>query len=182
MKGEVYITSPCLLFVSYGEILSVQEQIEQQAKTARPRRSRSFSRNDLISETSASGASMDTPAVPKQRQSVDSSISNGSNPISPSRPSVEKGRGKAIFKTSSRTGGNNGSSHLTDAKHHRTNSLLGDKKMSLTLPENAPDANLEISPDDDVGFIHIYIYSRTKGFIPVFFFPSRTDQYRTLMT
>lgn len=143
----------CSLVVSY-EQTSVQEQIEQQAKTVRPRRSRSFSRNDLVTE---SGSSIDTPAVPKQRQSVDSSVSNGSNPTSPSRSSVEKGRSKVIFKTPSRPGGSNGSTNHTDAKHHRANSLLSDKKISLTLPETV-DPNPEISPDDDVGSPHQCIF------------------------
>lgn len=142
MKGEssVYYLPPIIY------LQSVQEQIEQQSKAMRPRRSKSFSRNDLVTEIMAPGGSTDAPAVPKQRQSYDSTVSNGSNPNLSNRGSVEKGRGKVLFKTSSRTVGDSGTAN-TDAKHHRTHSLFGDK-ASVLLPADAAFA--EIDAEDDV--------------------------------
>ena len=160
MKGEnaAYQTSTLL---SQTHLQSVQEQIEQQSKAMRPRRSKSFSRNDLVIETIAPGASTDPPTVPKQRQSYDSTVSNGSNPNQSNRGSVEKGRGKVIFKTSSRTVGDNGNVNTDGAKHHRTNSLLGDK-TSVILPVDPADA--EMYAYDDVRLTSTFFFWKSYSF------------------
>ena len=59
---------------------------------------------------------------------------------------MEKGRSKVIFKTSSRT---DGSTNTDGTKHHRTNSLLGDKKKaSAILPVDTRDEDMQ--GEDDV--------------------------------
>ncbi|KAF8524755.1 hypothetical protein JB92DRAFT_3109275 [Gautieria morchelliformis] len=136
---------------SLFKTMKVQAQIKQQSNTVRPRRSKSFTRNDLVTETAAAGKSTDTPAVPKQRQSYDSAASNGSSPNLPNRASVEKGRSKTIFKPSSRTAGDNENTITNGAKHHRTNSLLGDRKTTVILPVDSTDGDMGLSPVDDDG-------------------------------
>ena len=132
----------------------VQEQIEQQSKMTRPRRSKSFSRFDLITEKPLPGPSSDTPALPKPRQSLDSAVSNGSHTNIPNRTSIDRGRNKGLFKnSSSRTlvadGGNSNANEVI-AKHRRSNSFLGDKKYSLILSDDngKTEALAHVTPPD----------------------------------
>lgn len=99
----------------------VQDQIEQQSKLVSPRRSKSSSRNDTRADVRV--GSPDLPNTSKPRPSIDSAISNGSSSNLANRPSTDKSRTKAFFKSS-----------LTDHKYsgdnlRRTNSLIGDKQL-----------------------------------------------------
>ncbi|KAF8592575.1 hypothetical protein K439DRAFT_20493 [Ramaria rubella] len=132
---------------SLFKTMKVQDQIEQQSKASRPRRSKSFSRNDPTVEVPSPGTSTDTPAMPKARQSFESSTSNGLTSNQTNRISMDKSHNKPIFKAPSRTTGSNGNITNVETKHRRSSSLLGDKKTASILPEGT-DANADNSPAD----------------------------------
>ncbi|KAF8528845.1 hypothetical protein BU17DRAFT_37137 [Hysterangium stoloniferum] len=153
--------------------MKVQDQIEQQSKTSRPRRSKSSSRNDLGVDLPAHS----TPALPQTRQSMDSAVSNSSNTNLPGRSSAEKGRSKVIFKNSPPKVPENKS--ILGVRHRRSNSLLGDKKASA-MPFNEllrSNTNDGFLPGDDDDSIHFDDLMRSGATMKVSLTPDRLKTF-----
>ncbi|GJJ07337.1 hypothetical protein Clacol_001538 [Clathrus columnatus] len=99
--------------------MKVQDQIEQQSRFVRPRRSESSSHNDTGADLRIT--SPEPPIPSKSRPSIDSAVSNGSGSNLVNRPSMDRNRTKGFFK-----------SPLADTKFtsdnlRRSNSLVGNK-------------------------------------------------------
>lgn len=137
MKGE----NNLLFIITTLTFRKVQEQIEQQSRMVRSRRSKSSSRNDFSSSDVASQAlSPEAPAVPsKSRNSLESSASTPTN-----RTSMEKARSKVLFRTTS----NNDSK--PSMSHRRSSSFLGGDKKSQTPTNDPTDA---LSAQGDVSIV-----------------------------
>jgi hypothetical protein len=122
MKGEHPVVAMSFILGTQSRTVTVQEQIERQSKTVRPRRSKSISRGDSGPPSRTASPNPQGPSD-KTRSSADVSgafLTSGHPPSS-----ADKARAIKMFK--------NGSELQSNKDHQRNTSIMSDSTKRAML-------------------------------------------------
>ena len=123
MKGEYPVVAMSFVLGTQSRIVTVQEQIERQSKTVRPRRSKSISRGDSGPPSRTASPNPQGPSDKMTRSSAEVSgafLTSGHPPSS-----ADKARAIKMFK--------NGSESQSSKDHQRNTSIMSDSTKRTML-------------------------------------------------